>query len=163
MVISADDRLLGGLLLEEAGSRIATNPWPLTTEFPSSALAQDFGGAGVHQYGKSVVNRIPVAVHQGGTLALDAAAEQAPQAEQRMAAANLAGVTRAVANDLAVGAQHRFQQRDGAQLQPPFVAVVHISLCCNPSRPRTTGEVPLWCSCLLYTSDAADEQKGVDL
>src|ERR1039458_2611724 len=135
MVISADDRLLGGLLLEEAGSRITTNPWPLTTEFPSAALLQDFGGAGVHQYGKSVVNRIPVAVHQGGTLALDAAAEQAPQAEQRMAAANLAGVARAVANDLAVGAQH----------QPPFVAVVHISLCCNPSRLRTTGEVPLWC------------------
>src|SRR5208283_2162487 len=105
---------------------------------PATALLQDSARSRVHQHGEPITRVVAIHLHQGGTFAFNAPAEYTSQAQQRAAAADLASLASAVADDLAVRAQHCFQQRNGTQLLTALVCVTHgnISAFTLAGRPR---------------------------
>lgn len=94
----------------------------------ASAPMQNAGGIGIDQHCESVAIAIRLAVHEDGALVSDASAQHPPQAQQRAAAANLAGFASAVADDFTVGTQNSFQEGNGAQNRLPSITVGHKTL-----------------------------------
>jgi hypothetical protein len=91
-------------------------------------MAQNAGGIGVDQYGKSVAIAICLAVHKDGAFVSDATAQHSSQTQKGAAAANLAGLASAVTDDFTVGTQDSFQEGNGAQNGLPSITVGHRTL-----------------------------------
>ena len=100
--------------------RLATNHC-----LTASALLQDGARDRVYQHRESVVQLIGIHVHQDRAFAFNSTSKHAPQTEQGAAAADLAPVTRAVADHFTVRAQHGFQQGKRIELAAPLVVFIH--------------------------------------
>ena len=81
---------------------------------------------GTYQHREAVAKL--TAIDQNGSVAADATAQNPPEAQQRPAPAHLAVLSSAVADDLAVGTQHRFLQRNRGQNRIMIFALVHATL-----------------------------------
>jgi len=90
---------------------------------------QNVGGIGIHKHSESIAKSIGIVIHDNCAFVPNAASEHPAQAQQGAAAAHLAAFASTIADDLAVGAKHSFQERNGAQNGLPSVTVVHKRLC----------------------------------
>ncbi len=68
----------------------------------------------IDQHSETITQAVHVRVYHNGTLIADAAAQHPSQTQQGAAAAHFAALATAIADDLAVGTQNSFQERNGA-------------------------------------------------
>ena len=124
--------------LMSAGENVCLCPIAL----PPASGVQYLRGIWVYQYRESVSKLAGFGLHQGRSLAFDAAPKNSAQTQQRGTAANLAALASAIADDFAVGAQDRIQERDCIELKFPLMRGFHGgSLTGTVACPGTNAEL----------------------
>jgi len=99
--------------------------WSLGAALAQTVALQNAVGIRIDQHGEPIAKAAGIEIDQYGAFPLDASAQNAAQAKQRTAPANFTGIAATIADDLAVGAQYRFQQRNRIQNRLPFSGFVH--------------------------------------